>query len=214
MTISQIWNGMRDAQFGVSADGVPAGSILFEMARLPLLWHARIQYRNQDASMSPCRLADAGKLMQKGGWPLPAYSFSTPVGNGTAVRTDAKILIRKAEGRYALSIGSERYLGYAAAFGRDGLRLPIYRDGTCVIELRKPSLVQNELHEFEVLLTDKAMERDEWAALLISCYLWAACCRSKGGMSSGWRQTETVTTDRFLLTMCRDGVLEQGETIC
>lgn len=101
-----------------------------------------------------------------------------------------------------LRLGGHDYQLYHVGFGKNGIRAPIYDGGVCVAEIRKPCLIVDGLHSFDILLADQAYTLP---ALCLNCYMYVITYYQAGVLVKSGQTWRTYTTrKRELLAMCHN----------
>ena len=99
-----------------------------------------------------------------------------------------------------LRLDGHAYRLYHVGFGQAGIRAPIYDGKACIAEIRKPPLIFDGLHQFDILLNGP---EHALSAACLCCYMYVITYYEAGTLVKSGRAMRLYTTKkRELVEKC------------
>lgn len=207
LIVKQIKKELYSAVFEIWQDGMRiVGNISMQGALGSREGSFQINYNNVLIQMSPTGRREAkelaGSLIKRS--PFRPYAIRQENLKGIMFHDQIKTGFLQNAGYHLLSFNGNVYFLYYVGFGDRGICAPVYRDDSCIGEIKKDCVVTDGLHIFDIILHEPHETGMVSALLVLCCYMYVVtyyCAGEK--VLHGIQKNIVITKNNYLLSKCK-----------
>ena len=204
IAVRQSAKGLFDAEFDILPDaGDQIGRISMKGALGSREGTFQVEYDNRKTILSPAGQHEAAEYVsyEIKRSPFRPYRILWDGLVGMMFHDQIKTGFLKSAGYHFMKFLGREYYLYCVGFGERGICAPVYEGDVQIAEIRKPFMVINDLHSFDIILQQTT---DPMPSIILCCYMYVISYYRAGEKTlKGKQKSIVVTKDEYLLSKCR-----------